>query len=71
MLLALLILVAGLLGGADGGPPGRPPIGGGADADGNDAVDPMAGEVTVDGGPDGGPEGGPLAGVIARDGGPD
>jgi hypothetical protein len=35
MLLALLILVAGRLGGPDaGGPPAIPPSGGGAEADG-------------------------------------
>jgi hypothetical protein len=67
MLLALLILVAGRLGGAEaGGPPVIPPSGGGAEADGK----PVCG-VAGDAVSEGGPEGGPLAGVKVRDGGPD
>ena len=68
ILLALLILVAGRLGGADAGgaPASPPPIGGGAEADGK-PVCGVAGEAAMDGGP----EGGPLAGVMTREGGPD
>lgn len=67
ILLALLMLVAGRLGGPDkGGPPARPPIGGGAEAEGK-PVCGVAGDALTDGVP----EGGPLAGVKVRKGGPD
>ena len=66
ILLALLILVAGRLGGAEPGGPPSPPSGGGAEADGK-PVCGAAGEAAMDGGP----EGGPLAGVMTREGGPD
>lgn len=71
ILLALLMLVAGRLGGPDaGGPPARPPIGGGAEAEGK-PVCGVAGDAVIDDGPEGGPEGDPLAGVKVREGGPD
>ena len=68
-LLALLMLVGGRLGGADGGPEASPPFNA-STAAGIGGPPPEAGVPTRDGGPEGGPiEGDPTADAAVDGGG--